>query len=84
MWLYAAKLPVYPSPFQLFWTRRALWPTPPFTKPHLTFLYVRNGTLQMLLRYDLSDNNQQVEFAVIKVLRGARGCQRRPGVALAA
>ena len=55
---------------------------PPTHPP--TSLYVRNGTLQVILRDDLPDDHQQVEFAVVKVLRGAGGGRGRPGVALTA
>lgn len=57
---------------------------PPSLSVNLTFLYVRNGTLEVVLRYDLSDHHQQVEFAVVEVLRGAGGCRRCPGVGLTA
>lgn len=59
--------------------------TPTSQSSILTFLYVRNGTLEVILRYDLPDNHQQVKFVVVEVLRGAAGgCRRRPGFALAA
>lgn len=51
---------------------------------HLTFLYVRNGTLEMFIRRDLRDDHQQVESAVVEVLRAAGGRRGQPGVALTA
>jgi len=51
-------------------------------KLHLTFLYVHDGTLEVFLREDLPDDHQQVEFAVVEVLRGAGGSGRRPRLAL--
>lgn len=51
---------------------------------HLTFLYVRNGTLQMIIRRDLRDDHQKVESAVVEVLRAAGGRRGQPGVGLTA
>lgn len=51
---------------------------------HLTLLYVRNGTLQMIIRRDLRDDHQKVESAVVEVLRAAGGRRGQPGVGLTA
>lgn len=51
---------------------------------HLTFLYVRNGTLQMIIRRDLRDDHQKVESTVVEVLRAAGGRRGQPGVGLTA
>lgn len=77
----AHLLPSCPAKF----SRRRPAPSPPrLASLHLTFLYVRNGTLEVLLRRDLADDHQQVKFAVVEVLRGPRGGRRRGDVRLAA
>lgn len=51
---------------------------------HLTFLDVRNGTLQMIIRRDLRDDHQEVEPAVVEVLRAAGRRRGQPGAGLSA
>lgn len=51
---------------------------------HLTFLDVRNGTLQMIIRRDLRDDHQEVESAVVEVLRAAGRRRGQPAAGLSA
>lgn len=51
---------------------------------HLTFLDVRNGTLEMIIWRDLRDDHQQVESAVVEVLRAAGRRRGQPGAGLSA
>lgn len=50
----------------------------------VTFLYVRNGTSEVVLGGDLSDRHQQVELVVVEVLGRAGGGRGRAGQAVSA